>query len=170
MVVEYIASSPDGSGRVYARQACVQLLPRSVRLLVYGRTHKEIDMSGAHYEIDRRLVQSPTLPPIDVLREQLRRVWHGHVEELLNVEVKRFPIRIINAGVAATVRHLNAKGLQVPPIIEAVAYELAAAREVVTKEILPRTRPDLWCNESNKHYFALEAVESQFMVTFLTEV
>ena len=86
-MVEYIASSPDSSGRVYARQACAQLLPRSVRLLVYGRTHKEIDMSGAHYEIDRRLVQSPTVPPIDVLREQLRRVWHGHVEELLNVEV-----------------------------------------------------------------------------------
>ena len=74
MVVEYIAAAEDGWGRVYARQACAQQLPRAVRTLVYGSTHKEVDMSGAHYEIVRRLVNSSTLPPISVLREQLLRL------------------------------------------------------------------------------------------------
>ena len=40
MVVEYVASSVDGQGRVYARQVGAQQLPRDVRALVYGRTHK----------------------------------------------------------------------------------------------------------------------------------
>ena len=48
MVVEYVASSVDGQGRVYARQVGAQQLPRDVRALVYGRTHKEVDMTGAH--------------------------------------------------------------------------------------------------------------------------
>ena len=35
---------------LYARQISAQTLPRDLRLLVYGATHKEVDMSGAHYE------------------------------------------------------------------------------------------------------------------------
>lgn len=60
MVVKYLAGSADGKGRVYARQVSAQQLPRSVPL-VYGNTHKEVGMSGAHYEILRRLVGSNTL-------------------------------------------------------------------------------------------------------------
>ena len=56
MVVEYVASATDGQGRVYARQAGAQQLAKEVRTLVYGNTHKEVDMTGAHYEILRRMV------------------------------------------------------------------------------------------------------------------
>ena len=45
--VEYLASSLDGEGRLYARHTCAQTLPRSLRLLLYGATHKEVDISGA---------------------------------------------------------------------------------------------------------------------------
>ena len=55
MVVEYVASSVDGQGRVYARQSSAQQPPKEIRTLVYGRTHKEVDMTGAHYEILRRV-------------------------------------------------------------------------------------------------------------------
>ena len=66
--VEYIASHQDGMGRLYTQQASGQQLPKVVRKLVYGRSHKEVDMSGAHYEIIRRLVRSDSLPPIKELR------------------------------------------------------------------------------------------------------
>ena len=127
MVVEYLAGSEDGKGRVYARQTSAQQLPRSVRTLVYGGTHKEVDMSGAHYEIVWRLVGSSTLPPIHDLREQLGRLWQEHDNEQVTVEVKCFPIRVINAGVASTLQHVASLGFAVPPSVEAIAYELAAA-------------------------------------------
>ena len=66
MLVEYVSSSVDGYGRVYARQVGAQLLPRDVRAMIYGKTHKEVDMTGAHYEILRRLSLSDTLPQVSV--------------------------------------------------------------------------------------------------------
>ena len=110
MVVEYVAGSMDGQGRVYARQAGAQQLPKEVRILVYGRTRKEVDMTGAHYEILRRLAQSSTLPPISVLRDRLGQVWLQSGVEHLEDEVKCFPIRIINAGVGDTLRRASNLG------------------------------------------------------------
>ena len=83
MVVEYVAGSGDGQGRVYARQVGAQQLPKDVRALVYGRTHKEVDMTGAHYEILRRISQSTSLPCVRPLRDRLRQVWsHAGVDQL----------------------------------------------------------------------------------------
>ena len=39
------------------------------------KTHKEFDMTGAHYEILRRLSLSDTLPQVSDLRDLLRQVW-----------------------------------------------------------------------------------------------
>ncbi len=85
MLVEYVASSSDGQGRVYARQVGAQLLPKEVRAMIYGRTHKEVDMTGAHYELLRRLSLSETLPPISELRDRLRQIWGtASVEDIDN--------------------------------------------------------------------------------------
>ena len=154
----------------YMRQASAQQLFRPVRTLVYGITQKEVDMSGAHYEIVRRLVGSCTLPPVHDLRERLCVLWHSEDNELVRAEVKQFPIRIIYAEAMSTLQHVESLGLSVPPAIEALAYELAAACDVVTTEILPKFRPDLLCTGANKHFFALEHLESQFMITFLREL
>ena len=72
MTVEYVASATDGRGRLYAKHCCAQTLPRDLRLLVYGATHKEVDMSGAHYELIRAICASQSLPPVCELRESLR--------------------------------------------------------------------------------------------------
>ena len=58
MSVEYFASATDGKGRLYVRHCCAQTLPRDLRLLLYGATHKEVDMSGAHYELTRAICAS----------------------------------------------------------------------------------------------------------------
>ena len=55
MSVEYVTPANDGRGRLYARQIGAQSLPRQLRLLIYGETHKEVDISGAHYELTRAL-------------------------------------------------------------------------------------------------------------------
>ena len=63
LTVEYLTPANDASGRLYATQICAQKLPRELRLLIYGRTHKEVDLTGAHYELIRALTGSVTLPP-----------------------------------------------------------------------------------------------------------
>ena len=67
MSVEYVTPANDGRGRLYARQIGAQSLPRQLRLLIYGDTHKEVDISGAHYELTRALCKSQSLPSICVL-------------------------------------------------------------------------------------------------------
>ena len=136
MVVEYVAGSVDGQGRVKARQAGAQQLARDVRALVYGRTHKEVDMTGAHYEILRRLSQSATLPSVTPLRERLRQVWSQARIDQLEDEVKRFSIRILNAGVKDTLQRAGMLGLEILPDIEAMAYELEAVRDTVTSMVI----------------------------------
>ena len=170
MLVEYVASSVDGHGRVYARQAGAQLLPRHIRAWVYGKTHKEVDMTGAHYEILRRLSQSATLPQVSVLRERLQQIWESASADHLDDEVKRFPMRIINAGVRDTLQRASVIGLAIPPDIEAIAYELEAVRDAVTSRTLLQHRPNQVSTGANKNFFALEYLESQFMVAFLREV
>ena len=75
LTVEYLTPANDASGRLYATQLCAQKLPRELRLLIYGSTHKEIDLTGAHYELIRAMTGSVTLPPTIVLRNRLNTTW-----------------------------------------------------------------------------------------------
>ena len=90
--------------------------------------------------------------------------------ERLEDEIKRYPVRIINAGVADTLQRASALGLVITPEIEAISYELAAVRDSVTSTALAQSRPELPCTRANKHFFALEFIESRFMVAFLREL
>ena len=75
MSVEYVSSAADSKGRLYARQVSAQTLPRDLRLLLYDATHKEVDMSGAHYELTRAMGASKSLPPVRTLRLWLQQLW-----------------------------------------------------------------------------------------------
>ena len=170
MLVEYLSSSVDGYGRVYARQAGAQLLPKDVRAMIYGKTHKEVDMTGAHYEILRKLSLSDTLPQVSDLRNLLRQVWENTGAASVEEEIKRFPIRIINAGVRDTLSRAGKIGLPITPEIEAIAYELESVRDVITASTLQHERPHQDSTGANKRFFALEYLESQFMIAFLSEI
>ena len=129
LTVEYLTPAKDASGRFYATQICAQKLLRDLRLLIYGSTHKEVDLTGAHYELIRAMTGSVTLPPTRSLRSRLKETWFGGQvadSELLN-EVKMLPIRIINSGAARALKHVTDKGLSTPTWIEAFAFDLDAA-------------------------------------------
>ena len=75
LIVEYVSAALDGEGRLYARHSSAQQLPRLVRAIFYGNTHKEIDISGAHYELIRLGAKSD-LMPIGPLRDALSPQFH----------------------------------------------------------------------------------------------
>ena len=168
--VEYIASHQDGMGRLYTQQASGQQLPKVVRKLVYGRSHKEVDMSGAHYEIIRRLVRSDSLPPIKELRTRLYAAWSPHVSSEQEGEVKLFPMRVINMGASLTISHYQGLGMHLPAPIVTIAYDLELARDTVRNEWAHRIRPHAEVDYTNRNYFVLEEIEQRFMVSFLREL
>ena len=144
LTVEYLTPANDASGRLYATQICAQRLPRELRLLLYGNTHKEVDLTGAHYEMIRAMTGSETLPPTHVLRGWLRETWEGNQvadPAPIREEVKMLPIRVINSGAAQALKHLTDCGLGIPPWIEAFAYDLEAAREAFTVHVRREVRP-----------------------------
>ena len=172
LTVEYLTPANDASGRLYATQICAQKLPRELRLLIYGRTHKEVDLTGAHYELIRALTGSVTLPPTHLLRDRLKATWGGEQgadSELLN-EVKMLPIRIINSGAARALKHVTDQNLSIPPWIEAFAFDLDTAREAFTAHVRREVRPKVEALAKNRHFFAAEGIEAIFMQLFLLEV
>ena len=107
-LVSYTPRSIDGQGRIYAVSGGAQLLPKKLRLLIFGKGHYEVDMIGAFYEIVRRRLigadpSAPALPPIADLRMQLRQALassNRHDDGL----VKRIPSIAINyvfSGISA---------------------------------------------------------------------
>ena len=121
-------------------------------------------MTGAHYELLRRLSLSDTLPQVSDLRNLLRQVWGSASVASIEDEVKRFPIRIINAGVRDTFHRASEIGLTITPEVEAIAYELEAVRDVVTARTLLHSRPHQESTGANKHFFALEYLESNSLL------
>ena len=57
-MIPYSARILDDRGRMYAHGDLAQRLPRGFRLLLCGDTHVELDVTGAFYELTRRLAQS----------------------------------------------------------------------------------------------------------------
>ena len=172
MSVEYVAAASDGRGRLYARQIGAQSLPRKLRLVMYGDTHKEVDMSGAHYELTRALCESQSLPTICVLRDWLKKLWAPRLACDTNDDVGRavklFPIRVINSGATSALNYLHLLGLDTPAWVSAFAFDLEAARRVTTSHLLHTIRPDVAFR--NQSFFAAEAIEGIVMQLFLLEV
>ena len=115
-LVSYTPRSIDGQGRIYAVSGGAQLLPKTLRLLIFGKGHYEVDMIGAFYEIVRRKLvradpNAPALPPIADLRMQLRQALassNRHDDSL----VKKITSIAINMSPAAFQQWVSAEGLE----------------------------------------------------------
>ena len=141
LIVEYVSAAIDGEGRLYARHSSAQQLPRLIRAILYGNSHKEVDISGAHYELIRLGAKSNLLP-IGPLRDALSRSFSfDHPPDLscetIQNDVKLFPILVINTGSMAACNVMSSKGYTIRSWIRLWADELVLARNCVTNILLP---------------------------------
>ena len=83
--------------------------------------------------------------------------------------IKLFPLRVINGGATQALASLVAMELPPPPWLSALAYELEAARDAATSNMLSVVRP-LEVDYRNRHFYATEAMEGIVMQLFLLEV
>ena len=103
--IGYKPSSSDGYGRFYAVGSAAQQLPRRARLLLFGNSHCEVDISGAHYELARRYCAQAgahvSLLPIHRIRDWLRVVLIPPENQASPDDfeglIKRWPLVVINS-------------------------------------------------------------------------
>ena len=133
-------------GRYYAVGNAAQRLPRQVRLLLFGDSHWEIDISGAHYELMRRQCKSAAvhlgLPPIAQVREYLREALSTHIAEgSVGTVVKTWPLVIINSATPQeAIEYLKKRFTGELP------YSLVSfAREVFSASRYVMNHPPPWC-------------------------
>ena len=136
--------------------------------------HKEIDISGAHYELIRLGAKSHLIP-IGPLREALSRSFaENHPDDPLKddiqKDVKIFPILVINTGSLAACSTMASKGYTIKSWMKLWAEELVLARNCVTDVLLPLFRPDLPTTYQNRHFHSAETLETIFMRQVLQEV
>ena len=146
LVVGYKPTVDALRGRYYAVGHTAQRLPRLVRLLLFGNSHWEIDISGAHYELMRRHCRAAAvhsdLPPIMQARDHLReaissQIAEGEVEQL----VKTWPLVIINSATPQeAVEYLRKRLTNEPPPSPA-----RFAREVFAASRYATHHPPSWC-------------------------
>ena len=91
-------------GRYYSVGNAAQRLPRQVRLLLFGNSHWEIDISGAHYELMRRQCKLEevhlTLQPVVQMRNYLREALRAYIaENEIGSLVKTWPLVILSSRV-----------------------------------------------------------------------
>ena len=72
--VHYCPSATDHKGRLYPSQIGAAKLPKTLRLLLFGSDHHEIDLVGSHYQLFQRfhaLSANNPLPTVQQLRSLL---------------------------------------------------------------------------------------------------
>ena len=155
-------------GRFYSVGNAAQRLPRQVRLLLFGNTHWEIDISGAHYELMRRQCRAAevhlSLLPIAQMRSYLTRALMAQVAETdISLLVKTWPLVIINSATPQeAIEYLN-KRIPMEPSHHLVSF----AREIFAASRYAMHHPPSWCPSGPErtgrgapfHYF--EVLEQQ---------
>ena len=166
--VGYKPTVDSTGGRFYSVGNAAQRLPRQVRLLLFGNSHWEIDISGAHYELMRRQCRAAevhlSLLPITQMRSYLTRALRAQIAETdISLLVKTWPLVIINsAAPQEAIEYLN-KRIQMEPSHHLVSF----AREVFAASRYAMHHPPSWCPSGPErtgrgapfHYF--EVLEQQ---------
>ena len=165
--VPYSSRSDDGLGRKYCLTVGGQRLPKEVRLLLFGKTHVEIDLKGSFYELVRRLSLSllphyTPLPTIDELRRLLANdPYIRAVGEKCPDTIKRLPLRVINSTIDATYYYLNTIARGTPgPVTDDVLRRLRAQSQMLTERLLPQVRASHQTQQSDSAFRVFEHFEA----------
>ena len=168
--IGYSPRASDHKGRKYCCTMGGQRIPRAARLLLFGRSHCEVDLKGSFYELVRRLglrylPDHMPLPAIDDLRAMLSRdPYIRAVEALRPHTIKQLPLRIINSSIDATYHHLRSIVDGSPgATLSAVLHQLWSQGKTLTEQLLPRFRPAYSSGQSDSAFRLLEHFEARIV-------
>ena len=171
----YWRASNDGKGRFYAQGPAAQRLPKELRTLLFGRTHAELDIIGAFYEIIRRLANKlqesqeyhclPTLQPIEQVRQQVEQELLGQRPQSHAAPVAKRLIHIaINAPVTTTVNYIiDQQYTHTPPLADLVKRAHQVAEAVCSYLSKQPNTCRLHHTARNRNFYHLEGIETDYI-------
>ena len=184
MVVPYRSVPDSRFGRMYAMAPSGSKLSRAAGLILFGRTHCEIDMVGAHLGIFiglvRQFLYQGSDPPhpfvhVQTARDFLERILHGTPLAVQWPTFKKhlWPLALNSPD---CVRHVcgivTRSNLFLPlglrealVLLESLKTRLADCPDVIKP---PENHPRL--NPRNSFYYIMEGYESKFMLAFLRDL
>ena len=173
--ITYWRTSSDGKGRYYAQGPAAQRLPKELRTLLYGRTHTEIDVIGAFYEIIRRTAltlgttedaeRPPPIPDVEQARhiieqELLRQRPQGHAAPV----AKRLLHIAINATITTAAKYITEQHYTYTQPISALIAIVHQVATLVCKYLQDNpTTHRLHSTARNSHFFHLEGIEATYI-------
>ena len=174
--ITYWRTSSDGKGRYYAQGPAAQRLPQELRILLYGRTHTEIDVIGAFYEIIRRTAltlgttedaeRPPPIPGVEQARhiieqELLRRQRpQAHAAPV----AKRLLHIAINATITTAAKYVTEQHYTYTQPISALIAVVHQVATLVCKYLQDNpTTHRLHSTARNSHFFHLEGIEATYI-------
>ena len=168
--IGYSPRASDHLGRKYCCTMGGQRMPRAARLLLFGRSHCEVDLKGSFYELVRRLglrylPDHMPLPAIDDLRAMLSRDPYIRAVEALRPDtIKQLPLRIINSSIDDAYHHLRSIVDGSPgATLSAVLHQLWSQGKTLTDQLLPRFRPAYSPGQSDSAFRLLEYFEARIV-------
>ena len=174
--VLYRPSGSDHHGRLYCSHLGAQKLPKTLRYVIFGRTHHEIDLTGSHYQLFSRLAASlrqTSLPSVASLRSLLSDDMSSSPSQLLSrspSSPKDLPTILLNSTLGDTIAHYNALGYYPSPSVLEALRSIQRAKplvlDAIEQQFGKRTLDSLTL--TNRPFHVLEHVETIWLKHFVT--
>ena len=172
----YWRTSGNGKERFYAHGLAAQRLPKELRILLFGRTHIEIDIIGAFYEIIRRTANRlketencSTLPALPTIEQAWQQAEHELLRQRPQLHAapvaKRLTHIAINASVTTTAKFVTDSQYTFTPPLAKLSTDIHQAANAVCHHLSkqPQThRSDYTVR--NRNFYHLESVEATYMI------
>ena len=126
--VHYRPAATDHRGRLYPSQVGAAKLPKTLRLLLFGSDHHEIDLVGSHYQIFQRfhaLSSTDPLPTVQRLRRLLADDMGKPPCTVLRERPKApkdLPTHLLNATLEETLASYRQYGYTIPPCMYSIRF------------------------------------------------
>ena len=172
LAVSYKPSASDNNGRLYPYPTGAATLPRSLRFLLFGATHLEIDLVSAHYQffqcaahtfLDQPLPAAPDLRA--ALLEDMSRPPCTILTHFPQAP-KRTPLLLLNSTLGDTLQYLAAFGyypsFEVRYMLQRIHSTKGPLLDALERVYGPRTR--------NRCFFLLERLEASWMKHFVASL
>ena len=174
--VLYRPTSTDSYGRLYCSPLGAQKLPKTLRSLLFGRTHYEVDLTGSHYQFFSRLASTLlqlSLPSVVDFRALLREDMIATSSDFLThhpTAPKDLPTILLNSTLGDTITHFNSLGYypssQILAALRAIYHAKTRVLAAIENRFGKRTLSTL--TSANRPFHVLEHVETLWLKHFAT--
>ena len=176
LAVSYKPSASDNNGRLYPYPTGAATLPRSLRFLLFGASHLEIDLVSAHYQLfqcaahtflDQPLPAAPDLRA--ALLEDMSRPPCTILTHFPQAP-KRTPLLLLNSTLGDTLQYLAAFGyypsFEVRHMLQRIHSTKGPLLDALERVYGPRQLST--STTRNRCFFLLERLEASWMKHFVS--